>query len=50
MLRLIWSKTLTNDLEVIVTGDACEIGGYMVVHVNIIKIIENVKYLNLVPS
>ena len=50
VLRFILSKTLTNDLEAIVTGGACEIGSYIIVYVNIIKTMENLKNLNWVPS
>ena len=46
MLRFIWSKTLTNDLEAIVTSGACEIGSYIVVYVNSIKTMEYYKNLN----
>ena len=45
MFHFIWSKTLTNDLEAIVTSDACEIGSYLVVYVNI-KNVKNYEYLN----
>ena len=37
VLRLTRSKTLTNDLEAIVTNGTCEIGSYIVINVNIIK-------------
>ena len=43
MLRCVWSKTLTNDVEAIVTSGACEIGSYIVVYVNIVKAVENFK-------
>ena len=46
VLHFIGSKTLTNDLEAIVTGGACEIGSYIVIYVNIVKAVENFKYLN----
>ena len=36
------SKILTNDLETIVTSDVCEIGGYIVIYVNIVAT-ENFK-------
>ena len=45
-----WSKTLTNDLEAIVTSGACEIGSYIVIYTNIVKAKEHFKYLNYVPS
>ena len=41
VLRFIRLKTLTNDLEAIVTSGACEIGNYIVVYVNIVKAMEN---------
>ena len=41
LFRFIQSKTLTNDLEAIVTDGACEIGSYIVVYVNIFKTMEN---------
>ena len=37
---------LTNDLEAIVTSDACEIGSYIVAYANIVKAAENYKYIN----
>ena len=46
MLCFVWSKTLTNDLEAIITSGVCDIGGYIVVYVNIIKTVENFNYLN----
>ena len=48
MLRFIQSKTLTNDLEAIVTGGVCEIGSYIVVYM--IKVMEIFKNLNQVSS
>ena len=33
------SKTLTNDLVVIVTGGACEIGSYIVVYSKVVKVV-----------
>ena len=45
VLRFIRSKTFTDDIEAIVTGGACEIGNYIIVHVNIIKTMENFKNL-----
>ena len=50
MFHFIRSKTLTNDLEAIVTGGACEIGSYLVIYVNIVKVMEIFKYFNQVPS
>ena len=46
MLCFIRSITLTNDLEAIVTSGACEIGSYVVINVDIVKAVENCKYLN----
>ena len=46
VLRYIRSKTLTNDIDAIVTDGASEIGSYIVVYVNIIKTMENLKNLN----
>ena len=46
VLRFIRSETLTNDLEAIVTGGACEIGSYIVIYVEIVKAMDNSKYLN----
>ena len=46
VLHFIRSKTLTYDLEAIVTSDACEIGSYIVVYVNIIETMEHFKYFN----
>ena len=46
VLRSIWSKTFTNDLEAIVTNGACEIGSYIVIYVNIVNDVENSKYRN----
>ena len=40
MFCFIRSKTLTNDLEAIVTNGAYEIDSYIVVYVNIIKTME----------
>ena len=41
VLCFIRSKTLTNDLQAIITGGVCEIGRYIVVYVNTIKTMEN---------
>ena len=43
VLRFIRSKILTNDLEAIVTNEACEIDSYIVVYVDIVKAVENFK-------
>ena len=41
---------LTNDLETIVGSGAFEIGSYIVVYVDIVKDVNNFKYLNYVSS
>ena len=41
MFRFVRSKTVTNDLEAIVTSGACEIGSYIVVYVDIVKATNN---------
>ena len=46
VLRFIRYKTLINDLEAIVTSGACEISSYIVIYVNIVKAVENLKCLN----
>ena len=46
VLRIIRSKTFTNDLEAIVMSGACEIGSYIVVYIDIIKTVEIFWYLN----
>ena len=40
VLSFVRSKTLTNDLEAIVTSGACVIGSYIVVNVGIVKAVE----------
>ena len=45
MFRYVRSKTLTNDLKTIVTSGACEIGSYIIIHVDIVKAAENFEYI-----
>ena len=45
MRHLVQSKMLTNDLETIFTNGACKIGSYIVIYVDIVKAMENLKYL-----